>query len=225
MSTEWYFFAFDHDSIVKHLTSPIAEAVESADALKWSRIMKALDKVHPPGQISKYAINGCERPVTAVEWYSNRPALPRNAPPTAGAESVDTLLKISLEALARYRLVGTCFKPLGVFSELGYPARLASDKERVEFGAFRQALFDWRSAQPEPYGFVSRTNQQAAVALPDAVRRLAAVEADVGLLRRLASELATGEWKQLAFDLRSLRAFVELAAAEGLAIYFRADGT
>jgi hypothetical protein len=114
MSTEWRLFAFDHESVHKHLITPVLEAVGQADAPKWTRMLQTLDRVYPPGGISKYAINGCERPVTAIEWYSGSSELPRDMPPHANDASVDLLLKHSLEALARYRLVGRALKPTGV---------------------------------------------------------------------------------------------------------------
>jgi hypothetical protein len=201
---------------------PVVTAVEQADAAKWGRALQTLDKVFPPSDISKYGIYGHDRPVTAVEWYTGHPALPRDVPPAVGVKSVDVLLKVSVEALAPYRLVCTCSKVMGVLGgELGYPHRLPNETERSAFAEFWETLFCGRDT-PETYGFLIRTTVQAAVALPKDVRRLAQIESDVGLFRRLASDLATGEWTDLAHDLGRLAPFVDLAANEGLAIYLSA---
>lgn len=134
MSTEWHFFAFDHPRFDRYVAGPLRSAATTSDAEAWFRALSVLSEVYPPSRLTPYSVQGFGRPVTSVEWYTGRPDLPVDVPPAADAESLQALLKVSLEALAEFRLEGSCTKPRGVFSELGYPERLAGEALQEQFG-------------------------------------------------------------------------------------------
>jgi hypothetical protein len=225
MSTEWHFFAFDAESFERHVVAPALGAVERHDAEAWFALLTRLSDVYPVPRLTRYGFNGSSRSITSVDWHTGRGDLLVDTPPIAGSEQLLALFKLAVEALAEFRLVGSCFKPSGVFSELGYPGTLPDASEREEFEQLAATFFQSRRAVPPKYRFVTELNQRAGVAFAPELQSLAAAEARVGLLARLSRDLSGGEWKELASDLAHLHHFLLLGASRGLAMYYREDST
>lgn len=225
MSTEWHFFAFNHQAFEQFVSRPLMEAATARDARRWTDAVKNLADVHPPSRLTKHGVYGSKHPAASVGWYMGGSDIDEAELSNVEADSLDAFLKLLVESLSEYRLVGRELKPSRVFSELRFPDSLPTEAERAQFRLWVEALF-WRTkAQPSGYDFLGRLNQQAAVLLPLEVEQLVVEEQRTGLFRRLATDLAASEWSEFATDLKALVPFIELTAAYGYALYYREDGT
>ena len=225
MSTEWHFFAFNSQAFEEFVSRPLTQAVTTSDARKWADAVKKLADVHPPSQLTNYGVYGSKHPASTLSWYTGHADVVEGALPNPQTQSLDAYLKLLVESLSEFHLVGRCPKPSAVFSELRFPELLPTDAEQAQFRLWADALF-WRTKeQPPGYEFLGRLNQQAGVVLPPELKELVAAEQRTGLFRRLSEEMKTSEWRHFAVDLKALMAFTELADTYGYALYYREDGT
>jgi hypothetical protein len=225
VSTEWHFFALDAQSFERHVASPILAAAERRDAEGWFALLTKLSSVYPASSVTRFGLNGADRPITSVDWYTGRGDLPVDTPPSSGSVQLLALVKLAAEALAEFHLAGSCSGPSAVFAELGYPASLADPSERDQFARLAALFFEGRRSHPPAYRFVRELNQRADIAFASEIQAFVECESRVGLLSRLSRDLSTGVWRDLAVDLRHLQHFLLLAESRGLAVYYREDAT
>lgn len=114
-----------------------------------------------------------------------------------------------------------------VCHEIQWARILKSQAELKEIEAFKNEVIARTMKIADPFWCLeSNSAVDSNYVSPEVVKKMATVESEVGLFRKLfRRDDLEAETKALARDLAGVGLLIELAAHRDLALYFREDGT
>jgi len=219
---EWNFFAFHAGAVSRLMLEPAQSAVRNGDLQAWQKVYDQLSE-------TRYSPH-----VSPAGWdYSpnkNNIAfkIQRDKIPEESEFGLRRTLETFVEQVSLHRLKGKFFRPRSwIFGNVVWPNVLKSQAEHDELELFKALIIARSKKLPDPFWCLeSNSAVDSNYVDPQAVAKMAEVEADVGLFRGLVRRTDLNvEIFALARDMAAASLLVELAASCGLAIYFREDGT
>jgi hypothetical protein len=225
---EWFFFAFNAQTVAKAMLEPAQEAVRKRDLPAWQKTFDLLKRTHYPPHVSltgHYSpmeftlVDGCVAPKFAIS---------RDKIPEESDFGLRRTLQTFVEFVSPHRIASRRTRVRNRVMEPGrWEKSLVSQEDREEMQLFRDEIIVRREKLPDPF-WCLESNEAADCnyASPEAVARMAEVESTVGLFRRLVRRTDLDEdLHSLTRDLATAGFLIELAASCGYALYFREDGT
>jgi hypothetical protein len=226
---EWNWFAFNTQSVSMAMLQPVQDAVRKRDLASWQGIYEQLALTHTRPYVSRYY-------GTPVQYTPNkytiiipgRDALSRDEVPEEGTFPLRRALQMFVEHVSPMRIEGGFPRPRHWIShEVQWDNILESEGDREELEHFKAHIIARREKLADPFWCLeSNSAVDSNYIAPEAVAEMAKMEDRIGLFRDLAqrSDL-DAEVKNLVRDMTAASLFIQLAASQRLAIFFREDGT
>ena len=222
----WNFFAFDSRSVAEAVLQPAEEAIRSRNLPLWQKVFNLLSRSHYSPRVSYGRYSPNETPLTGC--VAKKDTLSAELIPEESAFGLRRTLQTFVEQIATHRLEGKFPRPRHwVCSEVSWPKILKSRAEVDQMEAFKSQIIARQTKAPDPFWCLeSNSAVDSNYAAPETVKSIAESESRVALFRNLGRrEDLDGEIKALARELANAGLFLELAASQDLALYFREDGT
>lgn len=220
----WEWFAFDSIAVSSAILEPAQQAIRSRDLAAWQQLYDELSQTHYRPSVSRLGY----RPNKATIITPDRDKLSRDEVPQETAFPLKRALQTFVEQVSSLRVEGKFPRARHwVLSEISWAKILKSQAERDELELFKTQIIASKKKLPDPFWCLeSNSAVDSNYVTPEIVAQMAKVETTVGLFRGLVQRTDLGvEIHGVAQDLASASLLIELAASDGLALYFREDGT
>ena len=219
----WYWFAFDPKAMASAVLLPAQRAVRNGDLDAWQKVFDQLSETHPRPYVSVHGYS----PNKSTIIIPGRDELKRDSIPQESDFPLRGALQTFIEHASPLAIEGAFPRPRHwIVGEIAWKT-LLSKAELGQMEYFKQEFIARRTKLADPFWCLeSNSAVDSNFIAPEVVSKMADIEADVGLFRRLVRRRELDEEiAALARDLAAASLLIELAAASRLAIFFREDGT
>lgn len=226
---EWNWFAFNAQSVSMVMLQPAQDAVRNRDLGSWQKIYDQLSQTHSRPYVSRYygtLVRYTPNKYTIIEPENTD--LSRDEIPQETGFPLRRALQMFVEHVAQLRIEGSFPRPRHWISdEVQWDNILESEGDREELEHFKTHIIARQERLPDPFWCLeSNSAVDSNYIAPEAVAEMAKMEQRIGLFRDLSerSDL-DADVKGLVRDMVAASLFIQLAASQRLAIFFREDGT
>jgi hypothetical protein len=225
----WNWFAFNAQSVSMAMLQPVQDAVRKRDLVSWQKIYDHLSQTHTCPYVSRYY--GTPIRYTPNKYTILTPGdkdLSRDEIPEETIFPLRHALQMFVEHVSQLRIEGSFPRPRHWISdEVQWDNILESEGDRQELEHFKTHIIARRERVPDPFWCLESNNAvDSNYVAPEAVAEMATMEHRIGLFRGLSERSDLDEdVRGLVLDMKAASLFMQLAASQGLAIFFREDGT
>lgn len=226
---EWNWFAFNAESVSMAMLQPAQDAVRKRDLICWQKIYDQLSQTHTCPYLSRFY--GTPIRYTPNKYTIITPGhteLSRDEIPEEAGFPLRRALQMFVEQVSQLRIEGAFPRPRHWIShEVQWDNILESEGDREELEHFRIRIIARQEKLPDPFWCLeSNSAVDSNYIAPEAVAEMAKMEHRIGLFRDLAQRGGLdAEVQGLVRDMTAASLFIQLAASQRLAIFFREDGT
>lgn len=225
---EWNFFAFDSVAVAKSVLLPAQEAVRNRDLAAWQKVFDILNTTHFRPHVSRRGFS-YNSPYTLVNGIvTPEHAILRGTIAEESSFGLRRTLQTFIELISRHFVSSLRVKLWNeVMNLIRWEKILTSQEELDEMQMFREKIIAPRKKLPDPFWCLeSIEGVYSNYAEPETVAKMAEVESDVGLFRRLVRRTdVDGGIRAIAAELATAGLLIELAATREYGLYFREDAT
>ena len=225
---EWNWFAFNAQSVSMAMLQPVQDAVRKHDLVSWQKLYDQLSQTYTRPYVSRYYGTPVQYMPNKYTIVGSGSGLSRDEVPGEGTFALRRALQMFVEQVSSLSIEGAFSRPRHWIShEIQWDNILDSQGDLEELEHYKTQIIARREKLPDPFWCLESNDAvDSNYISPEAVAEMAKMERRIGLFHDLAERSDIDiEVKGVVRDMRASSLFIELAATQRLAIFFREDGT